>query len=185
MKKVTLLLLLLISLKSLGQSLESIYLKGYKEDQVKLFSVTNDLIAISCDTSSSWNGVYRFTWLPSFDNPIIITLKKEGGVTIAIAKFIELQSPEDYLNPVNVRVDTVELQREQWIDFTKTILDEALFWFLPENCINPQSDGAGWIIEAVNPNQRNTIVIQSPKKGSSVYNIGLYMTKLFQFEELY
>ncbi|MEM9833110.1 MAG: hypothetical protein AAF944_20920 [Bacteroidota bacterium] len=126
-----------------------------------------------------------FTWLPSFDNPIVVAITRENKSVIAVGKFVYLGMSEDYSSILNMQVDTVNLEWKDWLDFTRIQLDAALFWYLPENSIDLKTDGAGWLIEAVTPKGSKKVYLHSPRKNSSMYNAGLYLTSLFGFEELY
>ena len=189
MKYLVLLGLIVLIVEVKGQNVQSsFWLESYQDRFQEFFDSVDEPIQLQCDTSGFWNGIYRFTWLPSFDNPIIVTIKRENQEVIAIGKFIVLQRPEDYSKISNIRTDTVRLEWRHWLDFTTSELDAALFWFLPENSINPKTDGAAWLIEAVTPQGNKgskKVYLHSPRKNSSIYNVGLYLTRLFDFEELY
>ena len=180
------LIILTAEVKGQGEQ-SSFWLESFQDRFQEFFNAVDEPLQIQCDTSEFWNGMYRFTWLPSFDNPIIITIKRENREVIAIGKFIVLERPEDYINIVDIRTDTVRLEWRHWLDFTTSKLDAALFWFLPENSINPRTDGSSWLIEASTPpgnKGRNKVYLDSPPKNSSIYNVGLYLTRLFGFEDL-
>jgi hypothetical protein len=157
----------------------------YKSSQERVLVIAEEPLNLDCDTTNYWNGTFRFTWLPSYNNPMVITFQRKNQRVTATAKFIELKRPEDYDQVINVRTDSIELELRHWHQFTKSELDAALFWFLPENCIIPKNDGAAWIFEAVTPRKSKTVVVQSPRKDSSFYNLGLFLTNFFEVKELY
>ncbi len=189
MKYLVLLGLIVLTSEAIGQNAQSsFWLDNYQDRFQKFFDSVDESTQLQCDTSSFWNEIYRFTWLPSFDNPIVVTIKRENQEVIAIGKFIELKRPEDYSDISNIQIDTVRLEWKHWLDFTTSELDAALYWFLPENSIIPSTDGAVWLIEAVTPQGNKgskKVYLKSPRKNSSIYNVGLYLTRLFGFEELY
>lgn len=152
----------------------------------EFFEIMNEPKVLSCDSTHGANGTIRFTWLPSFDNPISITIYGKGRDVYAVGKFYDLEKPTIYSSLKSIRVDTLKISFGEWREFRDNQLHgEAFFWFLPEDCINPVSDGASWLIEGVTRERSNKVHLMSPREESSIFKACLYLTSLFGFTELY
>lgn len=185
MKKVAYIFLFLSSFCCYSQTLEKRFLKSFEQEQQELFEAIDEPENLEIDTSNSSNEIFRFTWLPSFNNPVIFTLKRENEKITAIGKFIYLDKPENYGNIDSIKVDTIKLNFRQWYDFREKVVRDSYFWFLPKNCILPLSDGAAWIYEARKAEKSNKVILQSPNKNSSIAEIGYFIANIFNFENLY
>jgi hypothetical protein len=183
-KFLTLTIFLTYSIQSTSQSLDSISFENYKHRFSDFFELMNEPKSIDYDTTLYINGTYRLTLLPSFRNPITITIIGQGRNVIAIGKFYTLAIPGDFKNLQSIKVDTVQVPWHNWLDFQKNKLDASLFWFLPENCISPKLDGTVWLIEGSSEIGSKKIYLHSPRENSSIYNVGLFLTSLFGYTEL-
>jgi hypothetical protein len=147
----------------------------------------------------SGHEVYRFTWIRSFNEPVVIrvdktdkgilmTTKKLGGhpptVPYAIARsrqtFPALDYPAAYsYNPF--WVDTTRNMNEE--DFTELIslIDTVKLYSLP-SMVHHQclwgSDGAEWIIEAQKADGYYCAYRWSPRKHTPLNDVGRLMIKL-------
>jgi|GEM_PF-5232269 len=184
-RHLTFIFFLVLSVQLEAQNLDSIWFLNYKKMFSEFFETMSEPNSINYDTSLYINATYRFTWLPSFHNPISITITGNGRDITAIGKFYCLDRPGDFQNLQSINVDTIQISWHVWLDFQKIKLEESLYWFLPENCISPKLDGAAWLIEGESQMGSKKVYLQSPRKNSSIYNIGLFFTSLFGYTDLY
>lgn len=99
-------------------------------------------------TANFYTDVYRFTWLRSFHNPIVIRFEKSDNTfTLTTKELIDFRG----YKPQEITVNrTKELSGYEW-----TTLEDKLkklnFWVLKSNETNPDesTDGALWILEGV------------------------------------
>ena len=99
---------------------------------------------------------YRFTYLPAFTGPTVITLtaSPDGEGRIAIKTITgdrEITSIDE----------TVPVSRERLTIFI-TLLDQAHFWATPTELPRRGLDGAEWIMEGVQDGRYRTIVRWCP-----------------------
>jgi hypothetical protein len=106
--------------------------------------------------ASDAGTIYRFTYLPAFTGPTVITLAVssdgEGRITIkTITRDREITSLDE----------TVVVPRDRVGRFF-TLLDRANFWAMPTELPTRGLDGAEWIIEGVQDGKYRTVVRWCP-----------------------
>jgi hypothetical protein len=122
--------------------------------------------------------VYRFTWLRSFHNPIVIRFEKHNETYTLYTK--ELLDNEGYM-PNEIKVNAkVEMASLEWQNF-KSKIDDLDFWNVIPNDPDPKpNDGAEWILEGVSKNKYHFIARTSPadKKYKACCRYLLFLSKL-------
>jgi hypothetical protein len=106
----------------------------------------------------TYNGddeIYRFTWLRSFHNPVIIRFVKHDNAYTLYTK--ELLDNDGYI-PQEIKVNAkVEMTSLDWQNF-KSKIDDLDFWNIVSNDTEPRpNDGAEWILEGVTKNEYHFI----------------------------
>lgn len=93
--------------------------------------------------------IYRFTWLRSFDEPVVIRIEnKEDSIRL----FVKMLDYDDfYVSNEIILNDTIVLNASQWTEFTEK-LKKIDFWSIDpiENTHGAiGTDGAQWILEGL------------------------------------
>jgi tetratricopeptide (TPR) repeat protein len=120
--------------------------------------------------------VYRFTELPTWDNPIAVRIViTKDGTGILYAKMTD---GEGGFDPGKISID------EEW-KINKNLVKEFLnviavenFWQLPTNKEDEEliTDGTEWILEGLSKGHYHLVLRNSPEE--SVRRIGSYFVKL-------
>jgi hypothetical protein len=134
----------------------------------------------------TYNGddeIYRFTWLRSFHNPVIIRFEKHKTNYTLYTK--ELIDNEGYI-PQEIKKNTkLEMTLSEWENF-KNKASNLNFWSMLPNDPNPRPmDGAEWILEGVSKNKYHFIARTSPvdTKYKTCCKYLLFLSKLKILEE--
>lgn len=88
--------------------------------------------------------IYRFTWLRTFDNPIIVRLERNADrykLTYKIGKGSAGYEPKGLK-----KSKTITVSNEDWDYFSK-LLNQTGFDTIPNKYYFPMTDGASWILE--------------------------------------
>jgi hypothetical protein len=111
-------------------------------------------------TYSGKDEIYRFTWLRSFDNPVVIRFQKHENTYILYTK--EMLDNGGYI-PQEIKTDTKqEMTIFEWGTF-KHKIDDFYFWNIVPNDPEPRpNDGAEWILEGASKNKYHFIARTSP-----------------------
>jgi hypothetical protein len=123
--------------------------------------------------------VYRFTWLRSFNTPVIIKIQKHHFDFMFTAKEL---SPvyKEFPQELNIS-DTGFISWFKWYTF-KSKLDKISFWNMPMDDTEEQGmDGARWVLEGVKDGQYHFIDRWSAK-GSDFGKACLYLIKISNLE---
>jgi hypothetical protein len=111
-------------------------------------------------TNNNNDEVYRFTWVRSFDNPIVIRFEKHNNNYTLYAK--EMINNEGYLPPELKVNRTKNMTAYEWMRLEDKI-KELGFWNVPTKDPRPEPiDGAEWILEAIVKNKYHFIQRNSP-----------------------
>jgi hypothetical protein len=133
-------------------------------------------------TGSAKREVYRFLWLRSFDNTIVVRIIRTGDRFELLAKRLD---GAWVLGPGRIVEETrKKLHRQEWERFTR-LLVEARFWELrtedelieevhricrdrPKECpsITVVADGARWVLEGANKRRHHVVDRDSTVSGS-------------------
>ena len=175
-------ILVFILLNAINSSYAQIDQKSRPIDSYRMaFEKFFDFVNEPCELSnldSRSSGIYRFTYLPSFDIPMTITLVRQQRKVFAVRKQLKLKSRIDYSN-AQLSIDTVSLELRGWQLFSHQCIDASMFWYLNENSIDQKLDGARWLIEGLTFQGRKKVYLHSPVKNSSIYSVGLFLSSLF------
>ena len=122
--------------------------------------------------------VYRFTWLRSFNHPVVIRLEKQGDSVRLISKVSDGAAGYE---PGKIFFDTILNITQKQVDVINHHLNSAKFWTLQtETRDNDGKDGSEWIIEVYKDNQYHMAVRWTPMKGTAFRRIGEYMLSISQ-----
>jgi hypothetical protein len=120
--------------------------------------------------------VYRFTWLRSFDHPVVVRVEKHAEIISISGK---VSNGAGGYRPGEIIFDTTFNGTLEHIDTISSILSSAGFWSLgTESRDNIGLDGSKWIIEAYRNNQYQVVVRWSPAKGIAFRRIGEYLISI-------
>lgn len=106
------------------------------------------------DTLNTEKEIYRFLWLRTFHNPIVISIEKNDK---EIKLFWKRSNAEGgYEDGKIVENKSIELSRKQWNEF-KSLLKKSNFWKNPsiknDRDIIQAKDGAQWVLEGIKNNE--------------------------------
>ncbi len=184
--------------------------RGYKierfeiSDSLRCYTDTFSLKCFSFDLykmqepvlSNYYSGkeTYRFTWLRSFDRPVVIRFDKSDTTIVITTKELKSQVPLPFLGIMGTHLDeegvTIIEKREfnipyyinktrrlptvEYTEVTKMI-DSLKLLELPPRLVTMGCDGAEWILEISNSKGYFYIQRWAPQVGDPVREIGEYM----------
>ncbi len=129
---------------------------------------------------SNGKKIYRFTWLRSFHNPIVIGLENNND---SIALYWKVCDGTGGHEPGNLFIDkSKELSVTVWNEFN-TLIEKSSLWNI-KNTDNGDIgiDGACWILERKNGNTYNVVDIWSPKENDDFKKYCMYLLNLTDLE---
>ncbi|MFC2110577.1 hypothetical protein ACFLRU_06735 [Bacteroidota bacterium] len=134
---------------------ETDFPKGVDQFWAKVY--TEFLIALKenkIDTLKTEKEIYRFLWLRTFHNPIVIRIEKNDK---EIKLFWKRSNGEGgYEAGKIVENKSIQLSRKQWSEFKK-LLKNSNFWKNPsiknDRDIIQATDGAQWVLEGIKNNE--------------------------------
>jgi len=134
------------------------YLRAMKEPDLEALLRNDRTVAI-----------YRFTWLPSFHNPI--SVRYETSAKGVIRSTVVLSGPGGYEPGIVALRTTVNLSPARW-NYVRSRLGKANFWGLPTH-ERPQlhsfdTDGDMLIVEGSRIGKYHVVVRQCPPKSPFV-----------------
>ncbi len=122
--------------------------------------------------------VYRFTWLRTFNHPVIVRIEKRKDKIKVFFK--ELSGAGGYEPGKIFAENSIFLDGEDWCDLIGS-LNDADFWKLSSSDEERRgTDGAQWIIEGVKDNRYHVVDRWSPTK-SAYREVGLHFLRLSGF----
>lgn len=136
-----------------------------------------------CKTADSDNEYFRFTWLRTFDNPIVITLKKTGNKIQLYAVRLDGAGGYDPGKIIEIRNEAITLT--EYDEFSK-LIEFSNFWtrkseyqIFQEAVENSgevivTTDGAQWIFEGANHYKVHSFDRTSPNE-DAIYKIGIFL----------
>jgi uncharacterized protein YneR len=136
-----------------------------------------------CKTSNIQKESFRFTWLRTFDNPIVVTLKKTGNKIQLYA--VRLDGAGGY-DPGKITERRNEVITPKEYDEFSKIIEESNFWtrkseyqIFQEAVENSgevivTTDGAQWIFEGSNYYKVHSFDRTSPNE-DAIYKIGIFL----------
>ena len=118
---------------------------------------TEFLIALNenkIDTLKTEKEIYRFLWLRTFHNPIVIRIEKNNN---EITLYWKRSDGEGGYEPGKiVESKSLKLTKKHWRKFKK-LLNNSNFWENPsikiDQDIIPANDGAQWVLEGIKNNK--------------------------------
>lgn len=128
------------------------------------------------------NPTYRFLWLRTFHQPVLIKLQKEPTRVIYSAKITDGAGGYNS-GKVITRIEKI-LADSVWIEFIKAV-DTSTFFSLPafENQTMRGCDGSVWILEYKDKNKYHLVSQWTPSYRKDKANIskpGLFLIKLLE-----
>jgi hypothetical protein len=119
--------------------------------------------------------IYRFTWLRTFDNPIMIRMEKKND---SINLIYKITSGAGGYEPGEIVIDKKKkLLTVEWNQFLK-LVDSCKFWStLPCEVLIGGNDGSQWILEGATNNYYQVMDKWSPREGA-YYDCCNYLIEL-------
>ena len=106
---------------------------------------------------------YRFLWLRSFDNPIVVRIWRSESNVNLVTKQLDGDGGHHPGKLVVTKART--LSNKEWGEFTK-YLEQSSYWTLPTDIGDIGNDGAQWVLEGARENRYHVVDRWSPKNGS-------------------
>jgi hypothetical protein len=109
---------------------------------------------------SRQNETYRFLWLRSFDNPIVVRIHRSKSSIYLVTK--QLDGDGGHHPGKLIANRTRSLSSAEWDEFTKQ-LEQSSYWTLPADIGDIGNDGAQWILEGAKDGRYHVVDRWSPK----------------------
>jgi len=119
--------------------------------------------------------IYRFTWLRTFDNPIMIRIEKKKD---SINLIYKVTNGAGGYEPGEIIIDKKKkLSTNEWNQFLK-LVDSCKFWStLPCGVLIEGTDGSQWILEGVTTDYYQVMDKWTPREGA-YYDCCNYLIEL-------
>jgi len=130
-------------------------------------------------TDTSYNEIYRFTWLRSRDHPIIIRIEKQDYKYMLYWKYFDWKYYDDvWHNPEKwiMIAKQKELDEASWVEF-HNLLHQIDFWNMETNNRVWGFDGAQWILEGKTDSQYHVVDRWSPSRKNKYYQCCDFLIK--------
>jgi hypothetical protein len=136
-----------------------------------LFAMKEPIIYLD----KSQNEIYRFTWVRTFDNPIIVRIEKHGNTYIL---FWKLCNGEGGFEPGELTLNEQKtIDKTTWDEF-KNRINQINFWDLETNLESIAIDGSQWILEGKTSNKYHVVDRHSPYSKSKFYECCDFLIRL-------
>jgi hypothetical protein len=149
MNKYTIIILLFATVCTYGQELDLLSNGEYSNDPVVdsglILRLTdlNELLINDLEICDDCE-IFRFTWLRTFDNPIIVRIEKKADRYKLIYK---IGNGSAGYEPKGLkRTKTIAISNSDW-DYFLELLIQTGFNTIPNRYYFPMTDGASWILE--------------------------------------
>lgn len=120
--------------------------------------------------------IYRFTWLRSFDNPIVIRIEITSNEKTIFWKELELD--KEYKPIKIIRNENKPLNDQKWNEL-KSLLQKENFWDIYPNINVPGNDGSFWVLEGTKNKKYKAVAFWAPKRDKIEYfNLCKYILSL-------
>ena len=118
--------------------------------------------------------VFRFTWLRTFHNPVMVRIEKGNNGVFLYWKVTDGKGGYD---PGKIMVNEKrKIINPEWEQFI-SLVDSAKFWKMTRSGIVGM-DGSEWILEGIDPTRYYVTSAWSPNKTSSFYKVGDFLLGL-------
>jgi len=122
--------------------------------------------------------VYRFTWLRTFDKPVVVRIENFEEKYKLTWKLCDGAGGYE---PGNLTINkSVELNPETWKMF-KSKLDTLDYWNMSLGRMSIGTDGSEWILEGVDKEKYKVVTVWTPSKGK-FYDACNYLLTLTDLE---
>ncbi len=118
--------------------------------------------------------VYRFTWLRTFDEPIVIRIEKHHNNYSLFWK--ENDGKGGYYSGGMTDSKSIEINKEMWDKFI-SLIEQANFWEMEPGRGYSGTDGSEWILEGADSARYHVVTKWSPN-GGVYYNCCNYLIEL-------
>ncbi|WP_299890930.1 hypothetical protein [uncultured Lacinutrix sp.] len=120
------------------------------------------------------NAIFRFTWLRSFDEPIVIRITETEQKYHLNWKKLKLNENH---KPIEIILDeSKSITKNEWESFNE-LVRKADFWNMRLGRYSIDTDGSEWILEGVNSENYRVVSVFYPEKGD-FYNACNYLISL-------
>jgi hypothetical protein len=150
----------------------------YSNKEMRYAIILNAMNEPVIYSNDSLIEMYRFIWLRSLKNPIIIRIEKQENDYILSWKILNCTPETKYYYECILIVDKQKIVDEKtWIEF-KNLLSQTDFWNMATNKIVMGFDGAQWILEGKNNFQYHVVDRWSPSKKNPYYQCCDFLIRL-------
>lgn len=118
---------------------------------------------------------YRFLWLRTFHNPIVVRVWRSGTTVQLIAK--QLDGAGGYDPGKLVVNNTRALTSKEWDEFAKH-LEQSSYWTLKTDGGDIGTDGAQWILEGTKDGRYHVVDRWTPKEADRFRKTCFYLLEL-------
>jgi hypothetical protein len=122
-------------------------------------------------------SVYRFLWLRSYMNPILITIEKNHKRYLLTSKEIQKTTGSNSKNAVVIQ--RKKISKVEWKEFLLKI-EKSDFWNM-ERSGKLGLDGSNWVLEGAEPSKYHVVDDWSPGKGA-FYDACMYLINLSELK---
>ena len=120
------------------------------------------------------NEIFRFTWLRSFHEPVVIRISETEQKYKLNWKTLKLD--ENY-KPIEIIInESKNITKKEWENFNE-LVKKADFWNMEFGRYSMDTDGSEWILEGVNSENYRAVSVFYPEKGD-FYNACDYLISL-------
>lgn len=122
--------------------------------------------------------VYRFTWLRTFNHPVVVRIEKTGEQHKLVWKLCDGAGGYE---PGSLKISKeVEIKPEKWETF-KSKLDVLDYWNMSLGSMSTGTDGSEWILEGVDKEKYKVVTVWTPSEGK-FYDACNYLLSLTDLE---
>lgn len=120
--------------------------------------------------------VYRFTWLRTFEEPVMVRVQQSGANTFS-ATLITLSGRGGYEPGIIERNTSFKINTRTWKAIQKKV-KKSDFWNQPCQSGNAGFDGEVWVLEGKRNNKYHFMTRWSPEEKSEFGKCCLYLLDL-------
>ncbi|HUM98051.1 MAG TPA: hypothetical protein PK275_09350 [Chitinophagaceae bacterium] len=123
--------------------------------------------------------VYRFTWLRTFNHPVVVRLEKQGKIVKAFSK---VSDGAGGYEPEGIIFDTTFSLTQKQINTINFKLGIEKFLDRQTELRTVGEYGSKWIIEVYKEQKYHVVIRWTPEKGTFFRAIGEYLFSISQIE---
>ena len=114
------------------------------------------------DNSDESREIYRFLWLRSFNNPVVVLVERSKKGASVYSKELNGGSGNSPVKIINEFKR--DLSESEWCDFLRSV-ERAKFWAMPDTKDDLGVDGSRWVLEGVKDGRYHLVDRFTPTTG--------------------